>query len=95
MNTDYRICVGFFRHHKTRKLQKRMGSDGVLALLKLWEYAAEFRSDGDFYGMSAEDVELAVDWVSDKALVETLVDVGFIDGEEGRCLLYTSPSPRD
>ena len=88
MNSDYRISVGFFRHHKTRKLQKRLGSDGVLALLKLWGYAAEFRSDGDLSEMSAEDIELAIDWMKETPLIATLVEIGFIDGQEGSYCLH-------
>jgi hypothetical protein len=88
MNSDYRISVGFFRHHKTRKLQKRLGSDGVLALLKLWGYAAEFRADGDLSEMSAEDIELAIDWMKETPLIATLVEIGFIDGQEGRYCLH-------
>jgi len=88
MNTDYRISVGFFRHHKTRKLQKRLGSDGVLALLKLWGYATEFRSDGDLSGMPTEDIELAIDWMKETPLIATLVEIGFIDGQEGSYCLH-------
>ena len=88
MNSDYRISVGFFRHHKTRKLQKRLGSDGVLALLKLWGYAAEFRSDGNLSEMSAEDIELAIDWMKETPLIATLVEIGFVDGQEGRYCLH-------
>jgi hypothetical protein len=57
MNTDYRIRVGFFRHLKTKKLEKRLGESGVLALLKLWGYATEFRPEGDLSGLSNEDLE--------------------------------------
>lgn len=88
MNTDYRISIGFFRHHKTRKLQKRLGSDGVLALIKIWGYAAEFRSDGDLSGMSDEDIELAIDWMKETPLIATLVEIGFVDGQEGSYCLH-------
>ena len=68
MNTDFRVSVEFFAHHKTKKLKKRLGSDGVIALLQLWSYAARLRSDGDLSGMSTEEIELAVDWNGEDGL---------------------------
>lgn len=82
MNTDFRVAVDFFSHHKARKLKKRLGADGVMALLQLWAYAAKLRTDGDLSGMSVEDIELAADWDGDDgALVAVLHDVGFLDLE--------------
>ncbi len=80
MNTDFRVAVDFFAHHKARKLKKRLGSDGLMALLQLWAYAAKLRADGDLSGMSVEDIELASGWDgTDGALVSALVEVGFLD----------------
>lgn len=81
MSQDFRIAIGFFRHHKTRKLERRLGLEGVVALLRLWEYAAEFRTRGDLAGMTVEDIELAAGWTSESALVPVLVEVGYIDEE--------------
>lgn len=88
MNTDFRVAVDFFGHHKARKLKKRLGPDGVMALLQLWAYAAKLRTDGDLSGMNTEDIELAADWDGeDGALVSVLVEVGFIDhGDNGYAL---------
>ena len=88
MNTDYRIRVGFFRHLKTKKLEKRLGESGVLALLKLWGYATEFRPEGDLSGLSNEDLELAIDWKQDTPLIQVLAEVGFLDGEAGNYQLH-------
>ena len=89
MNTDIRIAVDFFAHHKTRKLKKRVGSDGVLSLIQLWTYAAKLRPDGDLDGMSEEDIELAADWLGeDGAFVAALVDVGFLECVDGRYILH-------
>lgn len=89
MNTDIRIAVDFFAHHKTRKLRKRIGADGVLSLVQLWTYAAKLRPDGDLDGMSEEDIELAADWSGeDGDFVKALVDVGFLDVEDGRYFLH-------
>lgn len=89
MNTDIRIAVDFFAHHKTRKLKKRIGSDGILSLIQLWTYAAKIRPDGDFDGMSEEDIELAADWDGeDGAFVAALTDVGFLECVDGRFVLH-------
>jgi hypothetical protein len=88
MAQDFRIAVGFFRHHKTRKLERRLGLEGVVALLRLWEYAAEFRTRGDLYGMTVEDIELAVGWDSEASLVSTLVEVSFLVEEVGGFALH-------
>ncbi len=80
MNTDFRVAVDFFAHHKARKLKKRLGADGLMALLQLWAYAAKLRADGDLSGMSVEDIELASGWDgTESAFVSALVEVGFID----------------
>lgn len=80
MNTDFRVAVDFFSHHKARKLKKRLGADGVMALLQLWAYAAKLRTDGDLAGMTIEDIELAADWDGDDGtLVTALHEVGFLD----------------
>ena len=80
MNTDFRVAVDFFAHHKARKLKKRLGADGLMALLQLWAYAAKLRADGDLSGMTVEDIELASGWDgTEGALVAALVEVGFLD----------------
>lgn len=89
MNTDIRISVDFFAHHKTRKLRKRIGADGVLSLIQLWTYAAKLRPDGDLDGMSEEDIELAADWNDDNGVfVAALADVGFLECVDGRYILH-------
>lgn len=89
MNTDFRVAVDFFSHHKARKLKKRLGADGVMALLQLWAYAAKLRTDGDLSGMSVEDIELAAYWDGeDGALVTALHEVGFLDLDEASYTLH-------
>ncbi len=80
MRSDFRVDTAFFFHTKTQKLQRRLGSDGVLALLRLWGYAAERRTDGVLSGMDKEDIAIACGW-NDEAntWVDTLVGVGFLN----------------
>jgi len=84
MNSDIRISTTFFQHHKTKKLLRKMGGDGVVYLLKLWTYTAQYRPSGDLEGMSAEDIAVAVDWPEEpEALVQVLAEIGFLDTGEG------------
>ncbi len=84
MNHDVRIAVGLPAHPKTKKLRRRLGADGVLALVWLLLWAGQNRADGDLAGMTDEEIELAVDWTGeDGALVAALEDVRFLDGEAG------------
>lgn len=81
---DARIHTGFPNHPKTKKLARRLGPQGPLSCLYLFLWTAANRSDGNLTGMTAEDVELAVDWPGDDgAFVAALLAVRFLDGEEG------------
>lgn len=62
--SDIRLDTGFFRNLKTRKLIRRLGSDGVLALVRLWIYAAEYHDDGDVSSLSDDDVCDVCGWDS-------------------------------
>lgn len=89
MNTDFRVSVDFFSHHKARKLQKRLGASGLVGLMRLWAYAAKVRTDGDLSGMNSEDVELAAEWEGEDGIFcATLLEVGFIDQGETGLLLH-------
>ena len=80
MNSDFRISVGFSRHHKTRKLKRLLGADGVLSLIWLWEYTAAERPDGNLSKLDDDDIELAADWNGEAgAFVKAIKAVGFLD----------------
>jgi len=82
--SDARISVGLPGHPKTKKLIKAVGYEGAWRLVCLIAWASVSRSDGDLTGMSAEDIELAVDWGGDDgAFVAALQRVKFLDGDEG------------
>jgi len=79
---DARISCALPAHPKCKKLEKRLGDAGPWALVRLFLWCAQNRSDGDLAGMSDEDIELAIDWAGEQdALVATLVAIGFLDGE--------------
>jgi hypothetical protein len=84
MSADARIATGLPAHPKTKKLIRRLGDGAGWRLVCLFLWAAANRSDGDLSGLTAEDIELAVDWPGDAGqFVSGLVSVGFLDGDEG------------
>lgn len=84
MADDARISTAFPNHHKTKKLEKRLGTAGAWALVKLFLWVADNRYDGDLSGKTAEDIEICVDWKGDDGqFVNALSEVGFLDGESG------------
>ena len=77
---DIRVKLNFYGHHKTKKLVRLLGNDAVVALQKLWIYAAEARPRGILYGMDESDIAISAEWDGDESVfVNTLKDVGFID----------------
>jgi len=86
---DIRICVGFFRHHKTERLRRALGWEGVVALITLWCWARTNRHKGGLDGMSDEDIEIAADWTGAiGALVGALSKIRWMDGPEGNRSLH-------
>lgn len=84
MADDARISTGFPDHPKTLKVIKRLGLAGGWSLLRLLLWTASERHTGDLAGLSDEDIELAARWEGDGgALVEALIVVGYLEGDEG------------
>lgn len=65
MNEDIRISLDFWDHHKTIRLKKRLGYEGIEALTRLWFYAAKYRPDGHLTNMNNEDIAIAAHWNGD------------------------------
>lgn len=84
MNSDIRLAVGFFAHHKTIKLMRKIGLEGVMALISLWLWTAQNRPTGRLVGMSAEDLEIASGWAGpDGIFVITLLELRWLDDVDG------------
>ena len=89
MNTDIRLSVGFWRHPKTVKLQRRLGLEAVRSLQILWLWAAENRPSGDLSGLDDEDISIAADWTDEaRSFAGALSSIGFLDGESGSYSLH-------
>lgn len=83
MNTDIRISVTFLQNPKIKKLERRIGLEGLKALLALWIWTAQNKPTGDLAGLDDESVEMAADWAGDEgAFVQTLKALRLLDGEE-------------
>lgn len=81
---DARISTALPGHPKTKKLIRRIGEAGAWKLVCLFLWAAANRPDGDLSGMTAEDLELAIDWTGEPdAFVRALIEVRFLEGVDG------------
>lgn len=79
-NLYIRLKTGFFSNLKTLRLRARIGDDAFWIPPRLWTYAAENKTDGDFSTFTSE--ELASLLGCDKyatSIRQALVDVGFLD----------------
>ncbi len=90
MNTDIRIDVGFLDHWKTDSLINECGADGVLALMRLWVFAAQNKPDGRLTGIKDEMIERIAKWRGDSGkLTGILIETRFIEkNEEGVWCLH-------
>lgn len=83
MNTDIRISVTFLQNPKIKKLERRVGIEGLKALLALWIWTAQNKPTGDLAGLDNEAVEMVADWNGDEgAFVSALKALRLLDGEE-------------
>jgi hypothetical protein len=53
---DIRIKVGFFNHPKTQQFKTLFGAEGIIALIKLWLFAAEYRPKGILTDLSEKAI---------------------------------------
>lgn len=89
MNKDIRLSVDFFDHPKTIKLHRYLGAEGVIALQRLWLYAAKHRCSGVLADMDEEEIAMAARWPNDvTTFVTTLVNVRWLDVIDGTYVLH-------
>ena len=87
MNSDIRLQVTFFGHPKTKKLERKLGAEGVLCLLRLWVWAAQNKPDGILSRQDHEDIAIAAEWDGDEdEFIATLVALRLLDQREDGCL---------
>jgi len=89
MNSDIRLSVGFFDHHKTKKLERQLGYEGVIALMRLWLWTAQNRPSGVLSGMDEDDIELVARWNGVQgAFNAAATTVKFLDYVDGVYLVH-------
>ena len=72
--------LNFFTHPKTKKLQRRLGSEGVTSLIKLWSFVASQQPSGDLTGFAVQEIESASGWHGrPTSFVSTLIDLALLD----------------
>jgi len=62
LSDDIRVETGFLDHPKTRRLTRRLGDGGLVALIRLWLYASRFFPKGILTGFIPGDIEEAAGW---------------------------------
>lgn len=83
MNSDIRILTSFRGHRKRKKLQLKLGADGVIALIDLWVGVAVNRPSGVLVGWDEVDIALEANWSGDPSMfVDVLCDIGFVDCDD-------------
>jgi len=84
MAYDCRVFSGFERHPKFIEIRESYGSDGVLGVIILWGYAAEYRPSGVLHGMSRQGILRACQIEADRTdYVDFLVRCRILDYDEG------------
>src|SRR5262245_34552878 len=87
MPRDFRLAADFFDHPKALLLQDLHGADGVLGILRLWAYAAQYAPDGHL-ALATETTIADIVWRSGVTmrgecppadLVKDLLMIGFLE----------------
>lgn len=83
MNTDIRVDVGFLDHWKTDTLISELGESAVLALMRIWIFAAQNKPDGMLTGIQESTIERIAKWRGEpRSLTKLLVELRFIEKDE-------------
>lgn len=72
----------FFDLIETVKLERKLGVEGIVCLLKLWVWTVRNRTEdgGCLYDMDIEDIEIASKWKGDNGkFVQALVELGWLE----------------
>lgn len=84
MNSDIRLSIGFLDHPKTIKLERKLGLEGVMSLLRLWLWTVQNRSNGVLTGLDEDDLEIVARWDGEKGLFHAVTTaLKFVDERNG------------
>lgn len=81
MSLFVRVEVSFWTHRKTIRLRSLLGDSALWLPLRLWSYAAQNQSDGDFTDYSPEELAMLLGYTSNaQSMLQALQRAGFMDG---------------
>lgn len=84
MSHDIRLSISFRDCRKRKKLFRKFGAVGVLALVDLWAGVAVSRPEGILHGWDSEDIALEGNYDGDHELfVAELVNLKLLDFSDG------------
>lgn len=86
MNLDIRLRLDIWNNLKTRRLKRLYGSDGVLALLYLWTWTAQYKPDGRLGDMTAEEIAAVTN--TGEEFVKDLVRLKLLDETDGGYIVH-------
>ena len=87
---DLNLDLDYFTHPKTQRLIGLLGKGAEVLPLRLWCYCGKYHTeDGRLTGYSAREIESLVGWWGDPGvLVDALIKVRFLEGEEENYLCH-------
>ena len=89
VNVDIRLAVTFPNHHKTKRLKRALGSDGIVSLVFLWLWVAENRPHGELRGMDETDIAVAAQWEGEPGIfISALCELKFLDRKRSLYLVH-------
>jgi hypothetical protein len=89
VNKDIRIATNCLDHPKIRKLQKRLGPEAVLGLIRLWCYAGTVAFDGVLKDLDAEDIGHIAHWGGEaESLINTLLELKLLERNSGVLIIH-------
>lgn len=77
---DIRLAASFFDHPKTVRMERRCGLEGVVAVLRLWCWAATHRPNGSLHDLEPEEVETFAR--APQGWLQAATEIGFLERQE-------------
>ena len=86
---DFRLKTDFLDHPKFARAQRELGAAGVVAVLRLYGFAAANRPAGALTELSDDDVELIARWPDERRgeLLRALLALRLLDRDESGTLV--------
>jgi uncharacterized phage protein (TIGR02220 family) len=82
MSLFVRVNTSFYTHIKTMKLRARIGDAAFWVPPRIWSVAAEQRPNGNFDGITSEELSLLIGYSGDaNSMLQALLQAGFMDAE--------------